>query len=230
MPRVTPAHEQEVRARILRAAAQVFADKGFHRATIHDVVRESGLSVGAIYTYFSGKGELFLEMCDWTSDRAMGELAVRVAGGQSTAEKLAIAIGFYFDSMDAGEGTPGLVALVAAWSEAETEPAIRDMLRRRRDQLVTAGQLLVQEGIARGDLPTWVDAEALAGAYGALLDGLLLQRVEAGPAWRRSDAERRARIMLELVLAAASADRPEVPSPPARPWDVTSSRASSRRA
>ncbi len=60
MPRISAAHEQQVRDRIVRAAIDVFAEKGYHRATIADVVRESGLSVGAIYTYFSGKDELFL--------------------------------------------------------------------------------------------------------------------------------------------------------------------------
>ncbi len=58
MPRISAAHEQEVRDRILEAAARVFAEKGYHSSTIADVVRESGLSVGAIYTYFSGKDEL----------------------------------------------------------------------------------------------------------------------------------------------------------------------------
>ena len=46
MPRVTAAHEQEVRDRIVTAAVRVFSDKGFHSATIADVCRESGLSVG----------------------------------------------------------------------------------------------------------------------------------------------------------------------------------------
>ena len=52
MPRVSARHEQEVRDRIVRAALAVFAEHGFHRATMQDIVRASGLSVGAIYTYF----------------------------------------------------------------------------------------------------------------------------------------------------------------------------------
>jgi AcrR family transcriptional regulator len=220
MPRVTAAHETEVRERILLAAAQVFADSGYRGATMQDVVRESGLSVGAIYSYFPSKSDLYLAMCDFTSGRAMGELAVRLTAGRTIAERLAIAVAFYIDSIDTHGATPGLAALVPAWSEVDTSPAVRDMLRRRRDQLVTAGRLLVEEGIARGDLPAWVDAEVLGGAYSALLDGILLQRVEAGSSWRRADAERRARLVLELALAAAGAERPDVPEVAARPWDV----------
>ena len=59
MPRISAAHEQEVRDRIVAAAVRVFSDKGFHSSTIADVCRESGLSVGAIYTYFPSKEALF---------------------------------------------------------------------------------------------------------------------------------------------------------------------------
>ena len=71
MPRVTAAHEREVRERIIRAAIGVFDDRGYHRATMQDVVRASGLSVGAIYTYFGGKDELFLAACDLSMDQGV---------------------------------------------------------------------------------------------------------------------------------------------------------------
>ena len=79
MPRVSAAHEQQVRDRIVRAAIGVFSDKGYHRSTIQDVVRASGLSVGAIYTHFSGKDELFLASCSLSMDRGFGELGDRLA-------------------------------------------------------------------------------------------------------------------------------------------------------
>jgi len=222
MPRVTAAHGQEVRERIVAAALRVFGEHGFHGATIADVVRESGLSVGAIYTYFKGKDDLFLATCDLASGRGLGELAARLPAGRTVAEKLAIAIGFYFDT---AEGTaldePGNADfLVQAWAQAD-EPATREMLRRRREQLAMAGEFLIQEGIARGELPTWVDAGAVARAYIALLDGMLVVRAEQGPAFRRQDAENEAREMLALVLAAAASEtRPNVPDVPARPFSI----------
>ena len=93
MPRVTAAHEQEVRDRIVHAALRVFGERGFHGATMQDVVRESGLSVGAIYTWFKGKDDLFLAACDLASGRGFGELAARLASGRSVAEKLATGSG-----------------------------------------------------------------------------------------------------------------------------------------
>jgi AcrR family transcriptional regulator len=215
VPKVSAAHEREVRDRIVAAAARVFGEQGYHRATVADVVRASGLSVGAIYTYFKGKDELFLASCDLVSGRGLGELGDRLAAGTTAAERLSIAVGFFLDSIDTNAGMPGLVTLVPAWAEADREPSVREMLVRRREQLVGVGQMLLREGIARGELPAWLDVDAMARGYSALLDGLILQRVEAGDGWRREDAERRARVILELLLAAAGSARPATPSRPA---------------
>ena len=218
MPRVSQAHEQQVRERIVAAALRVFSERGFHRATMQDVVHESGLSVGAIYTYFSSKGELFLAGCDLTSEVGLAELGDRLALGRTVVDKLAIAIGFFFDAMEpASQGLPAGDFMVQAWAEADQDPAIREALARRRAQLVTVGQMLLREAIARGEAPSWLDPEATTYGYLALLDGLILQRIEAGASWRRSDMERRAMAMIELMLAAAHApERPTVPDVPAR--------------
>ncbi len=48
------------RKQILDAATQVFAEKGFHRATIKDIARVAGIADGTIYTYFSSKTEVLL--------------------------------------------------------------------------------------------------------------------------------------------------------------------------
>jgi AcrR family transcriptional regulator len=46
--------------RILDAATEVFATRGFTAATMADVVAASGASIGSIYHHFGGKKELFL--------------------------------------------------------------------------------------------------------------------------------------------------------------------------
>lgn len=211
MPRITAAHEQEVRDRIVAAAVRVFSDKGFHSSTIADVCRESGLSVGAIYTYFASKEALFRQSCDLIAARGLEELAGRLAGATTTAERMAIAIDLYIETIDLYEGAPGQISLVQAWAEADREPGVREMLAARRERLVGAGQMLIYQGIAAGELPAWLDVDATTRAFLALLDGLLLQRIEAGSAYRPTDLRRRAGAMLELILAGAQSARPSVP-------------------
>src|SRR6266581_8418763 len=48
------------RTQILDAAAAVFAEKGFHRATIKEIARIAGIADGTIYTYFASKTDVLL--------------------------------------------------------------------------------------------------------------------------------------------------------------------------
>lgn len=210
MPRLSAAQEKQVRDRIIRAAVEVFSEKGYHRATIADVVGRSGLSVGAIYTHFTGKEELFLQSCDLMSGQGLDELAIRLAPLTSTADRLAMAIAYYVETIDEFQGAPGQVGLVRAWAEAGEEPGVREMLAHRRERLVGAAQLLLREGIASGELPSWIDVDGLARGFLALLDGLLLQRIEAGDAYRPEESIRRATALLDVLLASAAVERPAV--------------------
>lgn len=62
-----PIQEQLITARrnqILDAATKVFAEKGFQRATVHDVAKEAGIADGTIYLYFENKSALILGILD----------------------------------------------------------------------------------------------------------------------------------------------------------------------
>lgn len=204
MPRVSAAHEQEVRDRIIKAAVRVFGDNGYHSSTIGDIVRESGLSVGAIYSHFSGKAELIRLSCDQVATRGLDELATRLTPATTTAERLAIAIQVYVETIDSTTQEPGQITLVQAWAEADREPGVREMLTARRERLAGVGQLLIRGGVASGELPEWLDVDAVTRGFLALLDGLLLQRIEAGQTYRPADLERRATAILELILASGA--------------------------
>lgn len=50
------------REHLLAAAAEVFARRGYHGATLEEVAQAAGFTTGAIYSNFSGKEELFLAL------------------------------------------------------------------------------------------------------------------------------------------------------------------------
>jgi AcrR family transcriptional regulator len=221
MPRVSQEHEQEVRDRIVRASLQVFADRGFHRATMQDIVRVSGLSVGAIYTYFRSKSDLILAGCDLITDQELAQLGERLAGVTGYRERIAAAIGYWFDNLavEQTDGGSGFL-LLQAWAEVETDPAIREMLLHRRHETTTAIVLVLQEGVMRGELPAWLDVASVSQALSAMLDGMLIQAAEEGAGYRRADHERRILALLETVLAARDAAPPERIRPaPAIPYE-----------
>ena len=52
------------RTQILMGAAQVFAEKGYHKATTKQIAKAAGVSEGTIYNYFGNKRELLLAMVE----------------------------------------------------------------------------------------------------------------------------------------------------------------------
>ena len=56
--------KEERRTQILDAAAQCFAEKGYHAASMDDLVKASSLSKGAIYWHFKGKREIFRSLLE----------------------------------------------------------------------------------------------------------------------------------------------------------------------
>lgn len=69
--------ETPTKDRILAAAMQVFAAKGYHGAVVDDIVDASATSKGAFYHYFASKQDIFLTLMD--------SLATLVEQGAETA-------------------------------------------------------------------------------------------------------------------------------------------------
>src|SRR5258708_5667241 len=60
MPKTSAAAKDARRTQILSAAVRCFARKGYYATTIEDLVRETGLSRGALYLYYPSKEAIYL--------------------------------------------------------------------------------------------------------------------------------------------------------------------------
>ena len=47
------------RAHLLQSAREVFAEKGYHRTSVSDIIERSDVARGTFYLYFSGKRDVF---------------------------------------------------------------------------------------------------------------------------------------------------------------------------
>ena len=76
--------------RILDAATEAFATRGFTATTMADVVAGSGASVGSIYHHFGGKSELFLAIFEQMADAVDRRIdaAMRHAGDSQDGRRV----------------------------------------------------------------------------------------------------------------------------------------------
>ena len=77
---------QLTREHLLAAAAQVFAERGFHGATLDEVARVAGFTKGAVYSNFASKDDLFLALFKANYEREMEGL-VSILGSSARAAR-----------------------------------------------------------------------------------------------------------------------------------------------
>jgi AcrR family transcriptional regulator len=198
MPRVSPEHEQAVRNRIVDAAIKVFGELGYDQASIQDVVRESGLSVGAVYTYFKGKEDLFLVACACEAERETQRLRLRLDALGDLPDRLRVAVDWAVDMAIQDLTAKG--AMIHAWSRADSTPELRAMLQKQRDESVAFARRLLNEAVGAGELPAWIDVDSLAAAFMSLTNGFVVL-ANAGTI-TEDEARSEAYSILELLVAA----------------------------
>src|ERR1035437_4077730 len=207
MPRVSVAHDHSVRQRILAAAVKVFFERVYQKATVQDVVRASGLSVGAVYTYFKNKEELFLVACTCEVSAEKADLRLRMAELGSVTDRLRAAVNFAIESAVADGFEQGV--RIHSWTVAQESPELRQVLRDRRTEMVAFSRFVLADALGRGELATWIDADALASAFVTLIDGFAVRAIETG-SLTAEDARREAYAFLELLVGAPAQLPPAV--------------------
>jgi AcrR family transcriptional regulator len=157
------------RKQILAAAAQVFASRGFHTATVSDVAAKAGVSQGTIYWYFESKEKLleavllsFFE--DWEQrlttvleryPSATGKLR---ALGQSMVGFCRTAEGLFTLFVEYWTSSPNRAATSQLWTS---------LLVQYKQMLVN----IIDDGVQSGEFKR-DDAASIAWAVMAAYDGL----------------------------------------------------------
>ena len=80
------------RGRILRAAAALFREQGFNRASMRDLADRVGIHKSSLYHHFPSKQALLLEILETTVDRSVPALAAIADSGLPAAQRLRRAV------------------------------------------------------------------------------------------------------------------------------------------
>lgn len=136
------------RARILDAALSVFAGKGYHRATMDDIVRSSGTSKGAVYHHFTGKEALFAALVDDFAAGLAGRVAEAIAARHGALARVEAALTAALGAFAGNERLARLILLDAvslgqAWEakRAEVHGRFAALIRGYLDQAVAEGSI-----------------------------------------------------------------------------------------
>ena len=178
-PGTRPVRTAETQARLLEAAAEVFAEKGYKGAGVQEIARRAGLTTGAIYSRYSGKAELLLEAFDATSSRELDELfRGRRSSDDSAAEVLAT-VGSHLVTRERDQGS---ALLLEAFVTASRDPDFAERLRAHVEERARLLGEIVEAAKDEGTMAESLDTRSIVRFCHALgLGFLLLEAVDLTP-------------------------------------------------
>ncbi len=205
--------ETPTRDRLLRAAMEVFAAKGYHGAVVDDIVAASQTSKGAFYHYFPSKQGVFLTLMD-----ALGELvetgtAAAIAGEKGALRKVEAALRIVLELAEAHRDLVKILLVEAVGLGPALERKRLDIHRR----FIRVIQRHLDRAVEEGAIPRQ-DTALAAQAWLGILVEVITQWLTDGSG-RLADRLLPLRsLLLRSIGAEASADpAQDLPTPdPAR--------------
>ena len=133
--------------RLLEAAAEAFADRGFHATTTRDIASRAGLSPAGVYVHFASKEELLYQLSREGHEVARDMLLAAAAGASSPTEALRAIMGTFAT----WHAEHFRVARIVQYEFANLTPEHRDAVLALRKQIDAVVRDVVTAGVATGE-------------------------------------------------------------------------------
>ena len=163
------------RERLLDAAAEVFAQRGYRASSVEDIATAAGLTKGAVYWNFDSKEDVFFALIEERVDRRARELmGVTEHAPRETETAPLVSRGL---SAFADEQQALVLLLQEYWSMAVRDPGLRDAYVERQRALRERLAEALEARHRTTGVPLTIPAEALATGIIALATGLAQDRI-----------------------------------------------------
>ena len=92
--------DAERRAQIMVSGLEIFAEKGFHLASMDDIAERAGVSKPILYQHFSSKQDFYLGVLDERVDYLVKHITDAINATEGNRNRLEAAIACYFKLVD----------------------------------------------------------------------------------------------------------------------------------
>lgn len=147
---------EATRTRLLEAAEQVFADLGYHEASIVKITERAGIGLGTFYLYFDGKQQIFEELVVDLNRRVRHAMAEAMEGAENRIEAERAGFEGFFRFTAAH---PALYRVVR-----EAEFVSPETLRLHYTRIVEGYEAGLRAAQTTGDVDSALDPEVTAWA------------------------------------------------------------------
>jgi AcrR family transcriptional regulator len=151
MPKVSEAYREARRDEIARAAMRRLGAQGFGRTTMADIIEESGMSAGAIYSHFASKADIVQHVARLTVGTKAEELIALARSAQPPMSPVET-ISFVLTAAKEAGIPPTL--LLQVWAEATVDPGLRAIVDQTIERLRGAYAAAIEPWLRLTGRPT----------------------------------------------------------------------------
>lgn len=171
------------RDKILQAAREVFAEKGYHRALVDDIVRASQTSKGAVYHHFPNKEALFLALVDEFAGRLAESVASAIGRAHGALGKVEAAVTAGLETFARHRDLARILLL----ESVSLGPAYQSKRQEVHGRFAALIQAHLDEAAAEGSIPP-VDTRVATLAWLGALNEVVVQWLHSGRPDLRTEA------------------------------------------
>jgi AcrR family transcriptional regulator len=161
----------EALAKITQAALKVFADYGYHGATMKRIAKATGLSYGLVYHYFPSKAVVFRRLVEMALGGSLEALRQFMRAPGSAWQKIEAYSVMVVKSLFEGETSLYFVIMLQAMTQGKAIPGLPAYLAGMFSSYYEIFVPVITEA-QRAGAAVPGDPEALAGAYFSFVQGL----------------------------------------------------------
>jgi len=175
MARTQEERKADTRARLLAAAAELFADQGIDAVSVDAVAVAAERTSGAVYAHFGSKQGLLLALLDAWKDSVLTVLLAEVAVSDSPAGQLG-AVWANVSATSDDEASRWPLLEHELWLRASRDPDVADVVRVRNAEALHHSARLIEGWTSSVGATPAASPDELAVLVKALLTGLAMQR------------------------------------------------------
>lgn len=91
---------QKRRMQVCQAATKLFSRKGYHRTSVKEIAKASGISIGSLYDYIKNKEDILYFFYEQYVNELKKRIKEETKGAKDPFQELKLALGAYLDTVD----------------------------------------------------------------------------------------------------------------------------------
>jgi AcrR family transcriptional regulator len=159
------------RLQIFDAVVKLISKKGYHRTTLREISKESGIALGNLYDYISTKEDILYIIQEKATQSVMQAISKDNEGSFNPVEKLERLINSELDAMNKYQD---LIMIIYQESHAMFKETLHSLLRSERNH-VEQYEKVIREGIKKGFFKP-LNVRMLANMIKMLIDAWVIKR------------------------------------------------------